>query len=94
MMRARAGAIAQGLNCGATAALAAAVRVDRCFESPWELFRFDLFNGLTLEEASGELEAWCRRQRIAAEFEIRKARGLDVVYVILRARLQSISAPR
>ena len=50
-------------------ALGAAVRIDRCFESSWELLRFGLFKGLTHEEASAKLGAWCRRQRLAAAFE-------------------------
>jgi hypothetical protein len=41
------------------AALAAAVRVDRSFESSWELLRYGLFNGLTHEEAEAKLGAWC-----------------------------------
>jgi hypothetical protein len=32
-----------------------------------------------------KLGAWCRRQRIAAEFEIRTVRAMDVAFVILRA---------
>ena len=67
------------------AALAAAVRVDRCFESSWDLLRHGLFRDLTYEEARAKLGAWCRRQQIAAEFEIRKVRDTEVVFVMLRA---------
>jgi hypothetical protein len=38
------------------------------------------------EKTNGPIDlGWCRRQRIAAEFEIRKLRDLDVVFMILRA---------
>jgi hypothetical protein len=33
-----------------------------------------------------KLSAWCRRHRITADFELRKVRDLDVVFVILRGR--------
>jgi hypothetical protein len=37
------------------------------------------------EQARAKLAAWCRRQRIAADFEMRTIRHVDVVFVILRA---------
>jgi hypothetical protein len=61
-------------------------------ESSWELLRFGLFKGLTQEEATAKLGEWCRRQRVAAEFEIRKVREMEVVFVILRPRLHSTRA--
>jgi hypothetical protein len=67
------------------AALTVAVRVDRCFESSWELLRYGLFKDMTHEEAGAKLGAWCRRQRIAADFELRRVRSMDVLFVILRA---------
>jgi hypothetical protein len=38
-----------------------AVRVDRSFESSWELLKYGLFKGLTQEEAGAKLGEWCRR---------------------------------
>jgi hypothetical protein len=68
------------------AALAAAVRVDRCFKSSWELLRFGLFKGLTHEEASAKLGAWVHRRQINVMFEVRRVGAEEVLFLLLLAR--------
>jgi hypothetical protein len=46
---------------------------------------------MTHEEAGAKLGAWCRRQGIAAEFQVRRVRDLDVLFVILRAELNGMA---
>jgi hypothetical protein len=62
-----------------------AVRVGRCFESSWQLLKHRVFKGLTDEAAWASLDAWCRRQRFEAEFQLRKVRDENVFFVILSA---------
>lgn len=66
------------------ATLAAAVRVDRCFESSWELLRYGLFKDLTYEVSgrSSALGAVASASKRSSRFG--RVRDLDVVFVTLR----------
>ncbi len=52
--------------------------------------RFGQFKGLTDEEATLELAAWARRQRITVKFEKRGVRHVDVLFVLLRVRGEQV----
>jgi hypothetical protein len=66
-------------------ALAAYIRANRYYESPWQLFCYGQFKGLSDEDAMLELAAWARRERIAVKVEVRIVRQAEVVYLILRS---------
>ena len=66
-------------------AIAELVHAGQHYECAWDLFRFGQLKAGTHEQAAAELAGWCRRVRLTPSFEIRKVRGADVVYVVLRS---------
>lgn len=67
-------------------ALATAIRAGQYYEGPWQTFCFGQFKGLDDEQALKQLAAWARRHQITIGFEERKARGVDVLYLVLRCQ--------
>jgi hypothetical protein len=56
------------------------------YDCPWDDFRFNYFRGQDSDTAARELIAWTQPQGIKVEFDLRRERGLDVIYVLLAAR--------
>ena len=67
-------------------ALAAAIHAGQYFESPWQLFCYGQFKGLSDEEAVPALAAWCKRQGLEMSFVTRRVRHVDVVCVVLKVK--------
>jgi hypothetical protein len=56
------------------------------YDCPWDDFRANYFRGQDSDAAARELVAWAQLQGIKVEFDLRRERGLDVIYVFLAAR--------
>jgi hypothetical protein len=51
-----------------------------------DLFRFGQLKAGSHERAVAELAGWSRRNGLEPSFEVRKVRGVDVVFVVLKQR--------
>jgi hypothetical protein len=56
------------------------------YDCPWDDFRFNYFRGKDSDTAARELVAWAQPKGIKVEFDVRRESGVDVIYVLLKAR--------